>query len=461
MILQQLQEFVDRGLVDDVARIQESHESPSAFEQIRPEVSEINAAVDITDIETSAKPIALESVKWIIASTSPQSSSLEISIANESPPILEEMSCDLPEIGAGIVDNSDIEVIDEVLAFGPGKWIAAAAGKEVFGYTSTSDEAAKNPIEATDNSSGWSRCCTVDLEIVDMKTLNQEVFGCAVTLDEVSKNPPASFIENMEISVATDMPSLKHLMDMDGPAIEAFDSGTTMGAPSKNPSAQHIEDPETLEKDSAYIYELPALPTFDHGIAIDFETYTVGTSVIQPPVIPSRRKLQLSPFRGLALRNTSFGWSRCCTNPIGSRTSSVSTCISVSAVTPITSDFTSTTPTATSSLECATISDTDFCEGEQSLSSCSVDSLVSASVDVISTSEDTDFYGGEQSSCSNVDAVCTFVVVVVDTGALTLTAGLVNISMLLLAWMSFLGSSEYLAPKPKHKGLPKVKIKGY
>ena len=284
-----------------------------------------------------------------------------------------------------------------------------------------------------------------------MEVLNQEVFALAALYDAFLKNPPA---EDMEISVAMDMPSLKHLMDMDGPAIEAFDSGTTLGAHSKNPSMQHTDDPETTEKtsvsaftdsasDSASIYELPALPAFDLSIDIDFSSYTVDTSVIQSSVTPPRRKLQLSPFRGLALRNTSFGWSRCCTNPIGRRTSFVSTCTtSVSDVSPITSDVTSTG-----------IVDTNFCEGEQS--SCSVDSPVSASVDVISTSEDTDFYGGEQSSCST-NAVCTFVVVVNTHAALTLTVGMV---MKKPAWMSFLGPIEYLAPKSKHKGLPKVKIK--
>ena len=164
--------------------------------------------------------------------------------------------------------------------------------------------------------------------------------------------------------------------------------------------------------------------------------------------------MQLSPFRGLALRNTSFGWSRCCTNPIGSRTSSVSTCAtSVSDVTS-TSDVSSV-----STVECATTVDTNFYEGEQSFSSCSVinccegeqsscsmDSSVSASVECV-VSEHTDFYGGEQ-CCSPV---------VTDD----IVDAVFKTPMLLLAWMSFPGSIEYLAPKPKHKGLPKVKIKGY
>ena len=347
--------------------------------------------------------------------------------AYESQAVLEQLPCDLSETNAAIVNPSDIESTestDEVLASGPGKWIAAAAGKEVFGYSSTSDEAAKNPIEASDNSFGWSRCCTVD----DVEVLNQEVFALAALYDAFLKNPPA---EDMEISVAMDMPSLKHLMDMDGPAIEAFDSGTTLGAHSKNSSIQHTDDSETMEKtsvsvfsdfasDSAYICELPALPAFDLSIDIDFEAYTIDFEVVVQSSVTSRQKMQLSSFRGLALRNISFGWSRCCTNSVGSRTS-VSICTSVSDVT--------STSTVTS-IECAT-----------------------------TTVEDIDFYGGEQSLCSpvdvNVDAVLDSVVLI---DASILIAGLIkpiNNSV----WMSLLGSIEYLAPKPKHKGLSKVKIK--
>ena len=211
-------------------------------------------------------------MNWSV-STSLQKSSFKVSIVNEFSSVLEQTSCDLPEISTDIENSSHVETTDEVLASGPGKWIAVVAGKEVF--------------------------------------------DSAVTFDEVSKNPLALSTEDMEISVATDMSSLKHLMDMDGSATEAFDSGTTMGASLKNSSAQHIEDSETTEKtsvsaftdftsDSVSSYELSALLAFDLSIAIDFEIYTVDTSVIQSPVISSRRKLQLSSFRDLALRNTSF-----------------------------------------------------------------------------------------------------------------------------------------------------------
>ena len=247
-----------------------------------------------------------------------------------------------------------------------------------------------------------------------MKILNQEVFALTVTFDAFLKNPPALSPEDLEISIAMDMPSLKHLMDMDGSAIEAFDSDTAMGAPLKNPSIQQTENPETMEKtsDSAYIYELPALPAFDHSIDIDFEAYTIATSIIEPPAASSRS------FRGLALRHNSFGWSRCSTNPIGRRTSSISACTPVSDVTSITtSDVTS--------------------------------------IEIV----DVDFYGGEQSLCFSVDDIVDAVAVVVEnTDEPILTAGQFNTSKNSVR-MSLLGPVVNLAPKPKHKGLPKVKIK--
>ena len=141
-----------------------------------------------------------------------------------------------------------------------------------------------------------------------MKTLNQKIFDCAVTFDEVSKNSFASFIENMKISIAMNMSSLKHLMNMNDFDIETFDFDFAMNAFLKNSSSQHIENSKTMKKisDSICIYLLFALLVFDFSIAIDFEIYTVDTSVIQFSVILSRRKLQLSSFRDLALRNISF-----------------------------------------------------------------------------------------------------------------------------------------------------------
>ena len=320
--LQELQKFVDRDLVNDVSivRTQKSYESPLILEQQQPILKEINVAVDISDIES----------------------------------------------------------IDEVLASGPDKWIAAAAGKEVF--------------------------------------------DSAVTLDEVSKNPPALFTEDMEISVATDMPSLKHIMDMNDPAIEAFDSGTAMNAPLKNPSSQHTADSETLEKDSICTYELSALSAFD-SIDIDFSAYTIDIDAVnQAPVMLSRRKLQLSPFRDLALRNISFGWSRCCINSIDSRISSISICTSVSNVASIISNVTSVS--TVTAIECNTIVNIEFCEREQLF--CFSVKLSVSSVVECTTESNTKFYGEKQSFCFNVDVVCTFVVVNID--ALILIAGLINIT---------------------------------
>ena len=253
-----------------------------------------------------------------------------------------------------------------------------------------------------------------------MKILNQEIFALTVTYDAFSKNSFALFFENLKISIAMDMSSLKHFMNMNDFAIEIFDFGIAMNAFSKNSSIQHIENSETLEKDSIYTYELFALFAFDFSIDIDFEIYTMDIeAVIQRPVA------SLRSFHGLALRHNSFGWSRCSTNSIGSRTS-ISICTSTSAVTSTTSDVT----------------------------------LDSIEIVKIVNIVDTDFYGGEQSFCFSVDhdIVDAIVVVVADIDALILTAGLVNATKNSV-WMSLLGPVVDVAPKPKHKELPKMKIK--
>ena len=411
------------------------YESPPVLVQIRPETSEINATtVDPSDTESTDEILASGPSKW----PAPITTLPEAIAVYESPPVLEEMPCDLSEISTDIEDSSDIESIDEILASGLRKWTIAAAGKEVFDSTGTSDEASKNPL--------------------------------------------ASYSKHIEISAAVDIPSHEHLTGEDSSATQAFDPDTELGPPSKNPLIQHIEDSETLEKNPVYIYELPALPAFDLTIDIDFGTYTTDTeAVIQRPVTPPRRKMQLSPFRGLALRNKSFGWSRSCTtSSISRRTSSISTCTTVSDVTfgsietAKTQDTVNTEfcegeqlscstmyPSVSHSIEYTTGSGTNFYEEEQSC--CSDKSVVSASIECI-VSEHSDFYGGEQ-FCSSVDVdtddiVCS-AVVVVDTDALTLTAGMVKKKkfswmglILLLAWAWI----EYMIT-PKHKGLPKVKIK--
>ena len=442
-------------------------ESPPVLEQIPCDLSEISKAEDITNIETPATPTASKSVKWATTPTSLQKPSFETSTVYESPPVLEEMLCNLSEISTAIVDSSDNESIDEILASGPRKWTTASAEKEVFTLAATYEAFSKSPpatdiekdtevVEAPNNSPAQS--------IVDVETLNQEVFALAAMFDAISKNPPAPYSEDIEISAAVDMSSLEHPTSEYGFATEAFDSVIEIGTFSKSPSIQHIEGPETMEKisDSACTYELPALPAFDLSIDIDFEAYTIDTeAVIQPPVTSPRRKMQLSPFRGLALRNKSFGWSRSVSS-VSRRTSSISTC------TTITSDVTF------DSIETAKTEDTvdtEFCEGEQSscslvdvISTTIVDPVVSASVGCV-VSEDTNFYGGEQ-FCSPVDDIVIAIAsVVVDTDALTLTVDMVKKKE--SVWMSLLGlilllawpCIEYLAKKPKHKGLPKVKIK--
>ena len=502
--LQQLQKFVDRDLVDDVARTQKSHESSSAFEQIRSEVSKINAAVNITNIEIFAKFIASEFVKWIIASTSSQSSSFEISIVNESSLILKKMSCDLSEISANIVNNNDIETIDEILAFESDKWIVVAAKKKIFDfintfanlskssfashvetideilasefdkwivvvakkkiidYTSTFDEVAKNSfafdIEVSNNSFDWSRCCTVNLKIVDMKILNQKIFDCVVTLDEVSKNSLVSFVENMKISIAMNMSSSKHLMNINDFAIETFDFDITLNAHSKNSSTQHIENSKTLKKNSVYIYELSALLIFDLSIDIDFEVYTADSiiskitySIIEISVMFSRRKMQLSSFRDLALRHNLFDWNRFCINFIDRRIISIFICIFVSIVTFIISNVTF------DFIEIAKIVDTvniKFCEKEQ-LFCFTIDFSVFDCIERITVST-TNFYEKKQSFCFNVDVVCTFLVVVNIHATLTLT---VDMIMKKSIRISLLNSIEYLISKSKHKKLSKIKIK--
>ena len=443
-------------------------ESPPVLEQMPCDSSEINAAiVDSSDAESVDEILASGPRKWPAHTTTLP----ETSTVHESPPVLEQMPCKISEISTATEDISDIESVDEILASELRKWAAPTAEKEVFDSTSTSASVSKNPlapdieediaaVEAPSNKAPIE-------SIVDMETPKEEVFECISISDQALKNPPASYSEDIEISAAMDMPSHEHLTNEDGSTTETFDSDTALGAPSKNPSIQHIENPETMEKDSVYIYELPALPAFDLSIDIDFEAYTIDSaltnSVNQAPVTLPRRKMQLSPFRGLALRNTSFGWSRSSTSSISRRTSSISTCTTVSDVTLDSIETANTVNTA----------DIDFCEGEQS--SCSLGnaistindrySVVSASVECV-VSEHSDFYGGEQfcSPVDTVDIVEIVDVVVTRADALTLTAGMVKKKD--PAWMSLLGLIlllawawiEYLVAS-KHKGLPKVKIK--
>ena len=296
---------------------------------------------------------------------------------------------------------------------------------------------------STDNSFDWSRCC-----IVDVKTLNQKIFALIAIFDAFLKN---SFVENMKISIAMNISSLKCLMNMNDFAIETFDSDITLNAHSKNSSTQHIENSKTMKNisDSICIYELSALLVFDFNIVIDFEIYTVDTLIIF-----SRRKLQLSSFCDLALRNISFDWSRCCTNFIDSHISSISICTSIT--------FDVISVSTVISIECVTIiaSNTNFCEKEQ---------LFCFTMN--SSESNTNFYERKQSFCFLVDTICTFVAVA-NIDALTLTVDMIKkkksallssflISMLLLVWTSILSSVVNVTSKSKHKRLSKMKIKNY
>ena len=201
-------------------------------------------------------------------------------------------------------------------------FLIVAIEKKIFDFTNTFNEVSKNAIEsASNNSFDWSRCCIVD----DVKILNQKIFALIALYDAFLKN---SLVENMKISIAINMSSLKHLMNMNDFAIETFDFDITLDAHSKNSSTQHIENSKTSKKNSIFIYELSALFAFDLSIDIDIQIYTVDSiiskltySIIETFVMFFRRKLQLSSFRDFALRNISFDWSRCCTNSINSRIS--------------------------------------------------------------------------------------------------------------------------------------------
>ena len=89
------------------------NESPPVLEQIKPERPEISTAVlNIINTELSAEPIASESI------TSMQKPPFETSTAYESPLTLEEMPREISEISATIENTSDTESMDEDLASG-------------------------------------------------------------------------------------------------------------------------------------------------------------------------------------------------------------------------------------------------------------------------------------------------------------------------------------------------------
>ena len=141
-----------------------------------------------------------------------------------------------------------------------------------------------------------------------MKISKKKIFEFTCIFAQKSKNSLASYSENIEISIVVNTSSHEHFINENDSIIEIFDSDTRIDASSKNFSIQHIENSETKKKisDSIYIYELFVLSVFDLSIDIDFDIYTIDTSVIQFSVASLRRKMQLSSFRDLALRNISF-----------------------------------------------------------------------------------------------------------------------------------------------------------
>ena len=398
ILQQQFQNIVDR----EIARIQIFYEFLHFLKQIRSEVLKICTVANITNIEIFEKSIASKYVKWIIVFTSLQKSSFEICfVVNEFLSILKQMSCNLSKINV-VVNNFDIESIDEIFAFEFDKWIVVIAEKKIFDYINTFDETSKNSfafdIESVSNISfDWNRCY-----IVDMKILNQKIFALTVTYDAFSKNSFALFFENLKISIAMNMSSLKHLMNMNDFTIETFDFDIAMNASLKNSSSQHIENSKTLKKNSICIYEFSAFSVFDLSIDIDFEIYTID------------------------IETFSFGWSRCCTNSIDFR-NSISICISASTVT---------------SIDAVNI---EFCEKEQF---CFINFSVSISVDVISTNENIDFYEKKQSFCFRDYIISIAVDFVVNIDVNILIADLINTTKNFV-WMSLLNSIDYLTSKPK------------
>ena len=139
--------------------------------------------------------------------------------------------------------------------------------------------------------------------IVDVKILNQKIFVLIFKYRAFSKNSFALFIENMKISIAMNMSSFKHFMNMNDFAIEIFDSDIVLNAISKNSSIQQIENSETMKKtsDSIYIYEFFAFFIFDLSIDIDFEIYIIDIETVIQFFVASFKS-----FRDITLRYESF-----------------------------------------------------------------------------------------------------------------------------------------------------------
>ena len=317
------------------------HEFSFILKKIQCDLFEINTIiVNSNDIKSIDEIFAFKFRKWFATITT----LFEINIVYEFSFVLMKMSCELFEINIDIVNFNDIESIDEILAFEFDKWIVAVAKKKIFDYTITFHITSKNSfvfdidkfIEAMKAS---NKACVEN--IVDVKILNQKIFALIALYDAFSKKSFASYVKNIEISIAMNTSSLEHFTKQNNFVIETFDSDIELDAYSKNQLIQHIENLKTLKKNSIYIYKLFALFVFDLIIDIDFEIYTIDIeTIIQTSIASFRRKMQLSSFRDFALRNISFDWNRSNINFIDRRTFLISICIIVSSVTFIVSNVT-------------------------------------------------------------------------------------------------------------------------
>ena len=427
------------------------YEFQSILKKTSCSLSKINATiVNSSDIESMNEIFAFESDKWFASITT----LFEIIVVYESSLVLKKMSCNLSEISTATENSSDIESIDEILVFEFRKWtIVFVAKKKIFDFTiilhATSKNQLASHIEKNIDAIVLNKSSVEST--VDVKTLNQKIFVLIVIYDAVSKNSFASYFENIENSIIVNIRSHEHFISENDFATQIFDSDIEIDAFSKNSLIQHIENSKTLKKNSIYIYELFAFSVFDFNIDIDFDIYTIDTSIIQSSITSSRRKMQLSSFRDFALRNISFDWNRSNIDSIGRRTFSIFICITVSDVFSIISN-----------VIFIEIADIEFCEKKQSF--CFIDCSVSLFIDCV-VSEHSDFYEKKQ-FCFFVDVDDTVDIVVTRTDALILIVGMIK-KKKDSAWMSFLGLIllmiwiwiEYLAPKSKHKGLSKVKIK--
>ncbi|KAG6988491.1 hypothetical protein G7Y79_00072g097530 [Physcia stellaris] len=270
-------------------------ESPPFLEQTQPERPEISIPVDVTNIESFAKSTASES-------TILQKPSFETSTVYESSPTLKEMPREFSEISAAIENTSDTESMDEVLVSESRKWaVVSASFQKSSPKVSIADESLSvleqmpcdlpeinaAMVDISDTESKKGKILASETSNWNAATTEKEVFDSKRTLHTFSKNSSASCSEDTEMPAAVDMLSLENLTNKDGLATGAFDSVTEIAVSSKNPTVHHTENTETWEKDSIYVYELPALPAFDLSIDIDFEAYTTDSVTYSSTRSPS------------------------------------------------------------------------------------------------------------------------------------------------------------------------------